>query len=167
MIADCRDILNSHGITAILTNAALLGAFRDGDLIPHCYGAVLTTFRNEIKPKEKKVIEDLKQKGFKIVKHFINNNYKIRVDKGKFNIEIVAYSEDDKCYYRQLKKKRKVIPKKLLKPPYTKIKLRGEVYDAPHNIKKFLRFMYVDWTVKLGSGSAPSNYKTKSHMVIK
>jgi hypothetical protein len=167
MLAKSRDILEKYNVTAILTNSALLGAFRDGDLISHCPGVVLTTFRSEIKPKEKFIIEDFKRAGFKIAKHFINKNYKLRVEKQGLNVEIVAYSEKGKYYYRKLKKKYKIIPKKLLRPPYTKIRLRGQTYNAPHNIKKFLRFLYEEWTVKLTSKSVPSKYKTKKHMVMK
>lgn len=167
MLADSRDILEKHGITAILTNSALLGAHRDGDLIAHCPGVVLTTFYNEIKPKEHIIIKDFKKAGFKLVKHFINRNYKIRVEKEGLNVEIVAYSEEGKFYYRQLKKKRKVIPKKLLKPPYDKIILRGEKYTTPGNIEKFLNFLYVNWKTILDSKSTPSSYKTKKHMVVR
>jgi len=171
MLADCRDILEANGITAILTNSALLGAYRDGDLIPHCYGAVFTCFRSEVKPRELTLLKDLGRAGFKVVKHFINDNYKIRIIKpfdGKtFTIEIVAYSDNGQVYYRQLKKKKKIIPKKLLRPPYSKIKLRGETYTAPKNIPKFLRFLYVNWKIKRGPGGSPSAYKNGKHMVVK
>jgi hypothetical protein len=166
MLSDVKNILDKYNIICILTNSALLGVYRDGDMIHHCPGAVLTTFYDQIKPLEFKIIEDLKKLNFKILKHFINKSWKLKVGKEGLNIEIVGYQESKKFYYRQMKRKKKVIPKKLLKPPFSKIKLRGVVYNAPPNIEKFLNYLYNDWTIKLTSDTSPSSYKTTKHMVV-
>jgi len=166
MLADVKNILDKYKIICILTNSALLGAYRDGDMIHHCPGAVLTTFYDQIKPLEFKIIDDLKKAGFKIIKHFINKSWKLKVGKEGLNIEIVGYQDSKKFYFRQMKKKKKVIPKKLLTAPYSKIKLRGVYYIAPRNIEKFLNYLYVDWTVKLTCAMSPSSYKTKNHVVV-
>ena len=165
MLSDIRDILEKNNITAILTGSALLGARREGDLLAHCPGVVLSTFYDQIKPKENSVISDLKNAGFKIEKHFINRNYKIRVSKKGLNAEICGYSEAKKYYYRKIQNKTKIIPKKLLSPPWGSIELRGKLYKTPHNIEKYLRYTYKNWKVKMTG--TPSSYKTNKHMRIK
>lgn len=165
MLSRVRDILEKNNITAILTGSALLGARREGDLLAHCPGVVLSTFYDQIKPKEDKVISELKKAGFKIEKHFINRNYKIRISKKGLNVEICGYSEAKKYYYRKLQNKTKIIPKKLLLPPWGSIELRGKTYKTPHNIDKYLIFTYKNWKAKMTG--TPSSYKTKKHMGIK
>jgi hypothetical protein len=159
-------ILEMNGITSLLTNSALLGAYRDNDLISHCPGTVLTTFYDEIKPKEEIIIKRLKKKGFKIDKHFINRNWKLRVSKKGLNIEIVGYSLGKDNYYRKIKNKKKVIEKRFLMPPFGNIEVRGITFRCPKDIEGFLNFIYVDWRIKLTSNSSPSKYKSKRHMVI-
>lgn len=168
MLHAARNVLNKNGVLCLLTNSALLGAYRDEEMIPHAMGAVLTTFYNEIKPKSERIINELKEAGFKIQKHFVNRNFKIRLARGRLNIEIVGYSlsENGKYYYRKLRKKKKVIPAKYLKKPYSKIKLYNYEFLAPGDIESFLSFMYVDWRMKLTKKCSPSKYKTKNHMVI-
>jgi len=165
MLAECKNILESNGAPAILSGSALLGAYRDGDLVPWCYGAVLSSYKNNLQKNEDKIISDLKNSGFKIARHYTGDNYKIRVDKGKFNIEIVGYIKNKKYFFRQLNDKKKIISKKFLLPPFGEIQLRGETYKTPADIEGFLEFIYQDWKTPTRSMS-PSTYKNREHMRI-
>ena len=166
MLSDVYDILKKNKVTAILTNGALLSAYKTGDLFPHAMGALFSTFYNEIKPKQNVLIKQFIKSKFKISKHFKGKNFKIRVKKGKFNIEVVGYTRGEKYYYRQLKNKKKVIPFEFLDPPYTTITLRQKAYRTTQNIEGLLNFLYNDWRAELTSKIAPSQYKTYNHMVI-
>lgn len=165
MLKDTFQILTKYNVPAILTNSALLGAYRDGDLIPHCFGAVVTTFRNDIVKYETEITKSIQKKGYKVVKHFKNKNYKIRFVSGRLNIEICAYTEGEKYYYRQLKNKKKVIEKNFLQKPYGNILIRGEQFTTPSDIEGFLNFMYKDFTVKLEGQTSPTKYKTSNHVI--
>jgi len=159
-------ILQKHKITTLLTGSALLGIYRDRELRPNCMGIVLTAFYDEIKPKENDLIRDFKKSGLKISKHFKNRNFKIRVKKGKLNIEICGYSKAAHYYYRQLSNKKKIIPIKLLEKPYNDLIFQGIKYQTPKNIEKYLEFIYNDWKTPVGGRPSPSTYKTSKHMVI-
>lgn len=164
MLIEITQLLNKYNIPALLTNSALLGAYRDGELIAHSLGVVISTFYDEIKPKEKIILSELKQDGFIIQKHFINRNWKIRVGKGRLNVEICGYSDGGDVWYRQLKNKRKVILKKFFMKPFGKIKLSGYEFNCPQDIEGFLNYLYNDWKIKLTSKSTPSKYKSDKHM---
>lgn len=166
MLYDAYKILKKNNIPAILTNGALLSAYKIGDLFPHSMGAVLSTFRDVIIQKDKILIKSFQKQGFKISKHFIGLNYKLKIKKGKFNIEICGYTRGKDYYYRQLKNKKKVIPIKYLNPPYRKIKIRDYVFITTKYIEELLSFMYNDWKADLKSQSTPSGYKSNRHMVI-
>lgn len=165
MLADCKNILEKNGVPAILSGSALLGAYRDGDLVPWCYGAVLSSYRNKLIENDDAIITDLKNAGFEIIRHYVGDNYKIRAERGKFNIEILGYKMNKKYFYRQLRNKRKIVPKKFFKKPFGKIVLRGEEYKTPADIDGFLEFIYLDWKTPIRSNT-PSEYKTRNHMVI-
>lgn len=166
MIRDVYRILKKHNVTTFLTNGSLLAIYKQGDLFRHAMGAVLSTFYAEIKPKEDKIIKSFQKAGFKISKHFVGENFKIRVKKKKFNVEIVGYTRGTLFYYRQLKNKKKIIPHEFFEKPYGKIKLRGMKYNTVRDIEGFLTFMYSDWRADIRKQSAPSKYKSTSHMVI-
>lgn len=168
MLYKISKILEKHGVISILTNSALLGAYHLGKPINYCWGMVLTTFYDHIKPKEDKIIEDLKKTGFKIKRHYKGLNFKIRLKKKNFHFEICGYSHDprNKVYYRKLSNKKKVIPEYLL-DWITKIKLYDYEFQAPGDVLKFLEFLYTDPShIFKSPGKSPSKYKTKNHMVI-
>ena len=164
MLIKCRDILNRNGVTPILTGSALLGARRGEGMVKDCMGAVLSTYYDEIKPKEKKIIKQLKKAGFKLRKRFVNRNYKLRFDYGRINIEIIGYSYNGKYYYRKLSNKIKIVPKKFFTKPLSHIKIGTHGFLAPRNINEYLSFVYTNWRVKMTGH--PSSYKTKRHMII-
>ena len=164
MLVDCKNILTLYNVHPILTGSALLGYMREGQLIKWCPGVVLSCFRDEIIKHENAIICDLQTAGFKIIKHYNGLNYKIRAKKKSLNVEILGYSFDGENYYRQLKNKKKIIPKVFFDKTSI-IKFYDVIFLAPKNIKKFLEFCYVDWKTPM-TGS-PSSYKNKSHMVVK
>ena len=163
-----KNIIGSEGLTALLTGSALLGAHRDKDLIPWCWGAVLTVFTSELTDvKKENLIKKLKDSGYKIKKYYsMLKNFKIRIDKGPYNIEITGYNYRPGQFYRTLKRKEKVIPENLLLPPYSKIRVRGYKFTCPHCIESFLSFIYLDWKTVIRS-ARPAEYKSKLHMVNK
>lgn len=166
MLRDVYKILKKNKIPVILTNGALLSAYKTGDLFPHAMGAVLSTFRDIISQKDDILIKQFIKAGFKISKHFKGKNYKLRVKKGKFNIEIVGYTRGEKYYYRQLKNKKKIIPLKYFDKSLKKIKLRDTIYITVSDIEGFLSFIYNDWKDDLKTKMTPSVYKSNRHMVI-
>lgn len=166
MLRDVYKILKKNNIPAILTNGALLSAYKIKDLFPHAMGAVLSTFRFSILPKDKSLIKQFVKAGFRISKHYTGLNYKIRVKKGKFNIEIVGYTRGKDYYYRQLQNKKKIIPLKYFDKSLKKIKLRNTIYVTVSDIEGFLSFIYNDWKADLIGNESPSTYKSNRHMVI-
>jgi hypothetical protein len=167
MLCEVSTILNMLCITNILTGSALLGLYRDGELRPNCWGVTLTCFYDQIKPKEELIKNHLKLKGYKIEKHFINRNWKIRASKGQLQIEICGYSynPDKKIYYRKIKNKIKFIPIEFLDKNMLFIKNCFK-FKVPFDIKKYLKFTYKDWKTPVNGRPSPSSYKTKKHMVV-
>lgn len=166
MLAECKHILEKYNIPVILTGSALLGAYRDGDLVPWCPGVVISSYYKPLAKNEDAVIEDLKNAGFNIARHYRNKeDYKIRVTKNSLNVEIFGYSKNKKYFYRKLSNKMKIIPKRFLLKPFGQITVRGETYNTPKDIEGFLEWVYVDWKTPTRSKS-PSTYKRKNHMVM-
>jgi len=166
MLAECKHILEKYNIPVILTGSALLGAYRDGDLVPWCPGVVISSYYKPLARNENAVIDDLKNAGFKIKRHLKNDeNYKIRVIKNNLNVEILGYAKNKKYFYRKLSSKIKQTPKRFFTKPFGQITVRGETYNTPKDIEGFLEWVYVDWKTPTRSKS-PSTYKTKKHMVI-
>lgn len=162
MLIDVKSILDKHKITNILAGSGLLGIVRDSNLIPWSPGVILIVFFDQIKEKNDKIISDLKEKGFKITRNFKKaKNYKIRVDKGKFNIEITGYSNHKKYYFRSSGKRIKTIPKKYLQE-LGYIEFQGNKFTCPQNIDGFLTHLYGNWKIVVKSKNR-HDYKAKTH----
>ena len=143
MLADARDILNKHGLFYLISGSALLGSVRENDLIKWSLGAVLNVKFNEIKKKEKEVIEDIKSAGYKIKRHFKRgSNWKIRFDKGRLNIEIVGYVLHGANYRRHYRHYYKVIPAVFFKEPFGEVEIRGEKFLCPRKKMKYILHLY-------------------------
>ena len=163
MLIDADKILRANKVPSILTNSALLGIYRDGNLIPWSMGVLLSTFYCDIAPKGGILLKAFRKAGFKISKYWTGKNYKIRLKKGKFNVEIVGYQKGVKWHYRELSNKKKVIPIQYLDPPYRKLKFHGYKFIVPRDIEGLLTFLYGNWQTPIMSKS-PGAYKTKEHM---
>ena len=71
MLAECDTILKNNNIQPVLTGSALLGAYRDGDLIPWAFGTVLLVMDyDRVVKLEEKLKTEFINAGFKIHRHF-------------------------------------------------------------------------------------------------
>lgn len=167
MLADVKETLDKFNVTSILSGSALLGIVRDGDLIPWSPGCILIVKFLEVKMVENKIKANLEKKGFKIKRHFKKvNNWKIRVDKGKFNIEITGYNyQKRKFWYRSSGKRIKTIPSKFLRNLKV-IEFRGVKYNCPKDTDEFLTHLYGDWK-KVIKSPVRSSYKAETHTRFK
>lgn len=167
MLKDVKEILDNYKIINVLSGSALLGIYRDNELRPNCLGVTYNVFYDQIKSVEDEIKKELTKSGFKIERHFINRNWKIRASKGRLQIEICGYSAyGTNYYYRQLKKKQKLIPRKFMDE--TKIlEFKGIKFNVPEDIESFLEFMYNDWETPVDNQTSPTNYKTKNFMRCK
>lgn len=165
MLADVKKILDNYKITNILTGSALLGIYRNGILRPNCLGVTFSVFYEQIKPVELRIIVHLNYFGFKIERHFINRNWKIRASKGRLQIEICGYTSAYVNYYRKIKNKVKTIPKEFF-DNLAKIKYKGVKYNVPKDIEGFLKYCYKDWKTPVDKDISPSAYKSENHMRI-
>lgn len=162
MLSDCKTILDKYNIKSILSGSALLGIIRDGDLIPWSPGCILIVDFDKIKRYQNKIIPDLKEKGFKITRHFKKrSNFKIRVDKKIFNIEITGYSHKKDFWWRSSGKRIKTIPDSFFKNT-TDIEFKGCIYQAPEKIDKFLTHLYGNWR-KVIKSEIRHSYKAQTH----
>jgi phosphorylcholine metabolism protein LicD len=164
MLEDVKETLDRYNVTSILSGSALLGIIRDGDLIPWSPGVILIVYYSKVKPVENKIKADLIKKGFRLTRHYKKaKNWKIRVDKKKWNVEIVGYdlSDNSKNYYRSSGKRIKIIPAKyfcFLK----EIGFKGVIYKCPEDVDGFLTHLYGDWKKPIKSENR-SSYKAKTH----
>ena len=164
MLSDCADVLEYFKIPYHLSNSALLGAYRDGDMIPWSNGAVLNVLYDDAKPYEDMIKKMLIDKGFIIVRHFKKQSkWKIRADKLKYNIEITGYYKNNGNYERKANKRIRTIPIKYIEGVKNHIELRGRIYPAPADIENFLNHMYVDWKTKIRTDKR-SEYKNHKHI---
>jgi phosphorylcholine metabolism protein LicD len=162
MLADVKLILDKHKVTNILSGSALLGIVRDGDLIPWSPGCILIVKFSDVKLKEFKIIDDLKSAGFKIKRHYKkSSNWKIRVDKGNYNIEITGYDKQRDHYFRSSGKRIKTIPLKYL-DNLTKIKSKYGKFICPKDTAGFLTHLYGDWRTVIKS-EVRHSYKAETH----
>lgn len=166
MLCDVKKILDFYKCTNILTGSALLGIYRDGELRSNCLGVTLSCFYDQVKPVELKIINELIKYKFKIERHFINRNWKIRASKGRLQIEICGYSAMNFHYYRFIKRKMKIIPKTFF-DNLTKLKFKGVKFNVPKDIEGYLKFVYNDWKTPVDKQISPSLYKSDKHMVVK
>lgn len=163
MLQEVKIILDKLKIKNVLTGSALLGFYRDGCLRPNCLGVLLTCAYNDVKPKENKITNRLVYAGFKIERHYKNENWKIRASKGRLQVEIVGYSFDGNIYYRKLKNKIKYFRKDFF-DDVKEIEFNNFKYIVPNNIIEFLEYCYKDWKTPVNKECSPSNYKSENHM---
>jgi len=151
MMADCQAVLKANGVNPIVGGSALLGWRREKDLIPWEGGVVLCVRMHEIKnaQQEKKIYDELIEKGFEITKYFNKKEkWKITAHKKPFNVEIVGFFKNKKNYVRIPNRKRiRTIPKHFLTKPFSEIEIRGVKYRAPLLIDEFLSHLYVNWQI--------------------
>jgi len=163
MLADCKSILDKHGVISILSGSALLGAYRDGELIPWQTGIILIVDSEDIEKKQNRIKKDLIKKGFIVKKHFTTkNNFKIQIRKSKFTVEIVGYYKNGKNYERKTKKKIRTVPIEFFTPPFGEIKIHGVKYNTPKDIAGYLTHLYGDWRTPIRS-PYPSTFRAKTH----
>lgn len=145
MLADVQDILLYFGVTPILSNSALLGAVRSGDLLSWQTGVVLIVKYEEVKEIQLDIINELNAKGFIIKKLFAKRqDWKITAGKNNFIVEIVGYhhNNENSRYERKVHGHIKSVPDYFFNPPYEKIKLRDVEYNIPLNYTGYLKLLY-------------------------
>ena len=146
MLSACNVICKKHGMNPILSGSALLGIVRDGDMVPWSLGAVLIVDSVEAVKVDDKIINDLRAHGLKIKRYFPKKeNWKIRADAGKFNVEITGYYRLGDNYVRNTGTRYKVIPAHFFDDFTVDMILRGTKYCAPRDTESYLSHLYADW----------------------
>jgi hypothetical protein len=147
MLKDAKEILDSFNIQHILTGSALLGRYRDGEIVPWCAGAVLNVvIDKKIIRFSKKIRKEFEKRGYKVKYNNFKQGWKIRADKKGLNVEICGYYLDDGHYKRISNGRMRIIPEKFFRKPFSKITMTDlTVYDCPANIEEYLSHLYIDW----------------------
>jgi phosphorylcholine metabolism protein LicD len=146
MLSACNVICKKHGLKPILSGSALLGIVRDGDMVPWSMGAVLIVDSEKAIKVDDKIINDLRAHGLKIKRYFREKeNWKIRADAGKFNVEITGYYRLGDNYVRNTGTRYKIIPAHFFDGPLLDMDLRGTRYKTPWNLDGYLSHLYADW----------------------
>lgn len=155
MLSDAQDILLSFGVVPILSNSALLGAVRDGDLVPWQTGVVLIVKWDDINPYMFDIINTINTKGYKITKFFKHKKeFKITIERDGLVVEITGYhyNKDNNKYERKCRSKYKSVPDYFFNPPYEQIEIRGTKYNIPLNYTGYLKLLYGnDWQTPVRS----------------
>jgi len=155
MLSDAQDILLSFGVVPILSGSALLGAVRDGDLLPWQTGVVLIVKYEEIKPYIFDIVNTINEKGYKITKFFKHKKeFKITMMRDGLLIEITGFhlNTDNNKYERKCRSKYKSVPDYFFNPPYKQIDIRGIFYNCPFETEKYLELLYTkNWRTPIKS----------------
>ncbi len=145
MLSDAQDILLSFGVTPILSGSALLGAVRDGDLVPWETGLVLIVKYDEIISHAISMINEIKTRGYNVPIFFKHRKeFKITIERDGLVIEITGYhfNKDNNHYERKCKSKYKSVPAEFFTPPYDQVEIRGVIYNRPFGTGKYLELLY-------------------------
>jgi hypothetical protein len=145
MLCDARNVLIGFDIDYVLSNAGLLGAVRDGELIPWARGLVLI-----VKSEQIEYIRDDIRRKFESMGYFIKSymhsakRFKITIQKDNLCVEITAYHYNDELKRRERRvgAKHKSVPAYYYDSPYHKVKLYDEFFNAPFLECEYLKLLY-------------------------
>lgn len=157
MLCEARDVLNKYGVEYVLSNAGLLGALRDGELIPWARGLVLIVKSEQIGALQLTLKSEFEKRGYHI-RVFMKpeNRFKITIEKLGLDlcVEITAYylNRTTNRRERRVGNKYKSIPAQYYDAPYHKIKLRDEIFNVPFLECEYTELLYgKDWHTPIRS----------------
>ncbi len=156
------DVFNRHLITPlILDGGALLGAYRDGNFPEDDWNDIdLTTFDSQWKHVDG-LTKDLEKEGFKLHHAWSPTDKKsgqvaYKKDKCKIDLMFKKFSEPEhrpeRVWWCVYKSSGDVVYKSVPLKYYAEladIKLHGLLFDAPKNMKGYLRYRYGNWRKKV------------------
>lgn len=142
----------------MLSDGALLGAVREGDLIPWDWDSELSLLYDEVKDRGPDIVEDLRGAGFTVRKAvFRRRDWKINASRHPgYKVTLRAWYLHGDCYRRE----RFSLPRRFLEER-CEIELRGERYQAPADLDGYLTHVYGDWRTPVRS-SEISDYVSDS-----
>ncbi len=147
-----KKILDDRGIPFLLMHGTLLGAYRDGNFIPHDNDLDLGIYEIDDE-RMKSVIPDLYEAGIKICRFHYGIIYSF-IYKGLIcDIDVIQNAKFPfkSRYYRVLTE---LVPKKLLLE-YTSYDFLGTSFFIPKRVEDFLAYEYgKDWRVPRKGRSA-------------
>lgn len=132
-LKEFADVLDGLGLFWFLACGALLGAYRDGDLVPWDHDVDVELKEEEAKSRSQKIHAALKSAGFRTE----NRTYGIRAKKYGHKYAIRMWQQ--KGNMRTLG--RKQLPDYFFKN-LSSIKLRDSKYPCPSNVEKYLEWKY-------------------------
>ena len=164
------DVLVNNNIKCFLTGGSLLGAYRDGGELPadNYPGGNFNVVADEIQKNYKKLKRDFIDLGFRPVRGSENRTFtifvksKIKSEKTKIQCELIGYEKNGDMYERKAKFL-KVIPSEFFEKQFKKVIFLDYKYPAPHDIEKYLEWLYIEWKVKNNS-TKEKNLKNSNHI---
>jgi phosphorylcholine metabolism protein LicD len=162
MLSDCKSVLDRYSIKSILSGSALLGMLRDGHLVPWERGLLLIVDFDDICIAQVAIVNDIKELGFEIRKHFPGKlNFKIQSWKKEFDIEIAGYYKEGGFYFRKTRHRLRNIPEYYLKDANQTIKIYNTEYIIPNDPDSYLTHLYGDWRTTIRSND-PADFRANT-----
>ncbi len=130
-----------------LARGALLGAYRDGDLMPHDDDIDMEV-SVEYGARVNEIVKGLEEKGFDVVTVYrANNLQKIIGCKYDFVYALRFWKKVGEVWHCRKQK----IPDKYFNNHGT-INLKGDEYPCPSDIEGYLEYIYGDWETRKKKG---------------
>ncbi len=148
-------VLSRYEMSWFLGCGALLGAYRDGDLIPWDWDVEFEAKAEEASSYMRNLVKDLRKEGFKQIR---TDRKGIRIRCKKYGCRYLLRLWKKEGEFRYLEKNWKL-------PDYFfralgKIELRGNQYPCPVDIEGYLTWKYGNWRTPI---RAADGYNTKDY----
>ncbi len=167
-LKELADILTEMNLFWFISCGTLLGAYRNGDLLPWDSDIDVELREEEARSRAGELIRKLKKAGFKTSSSIgkLRQTYRIYAHKHGHQYAIRLWREVDN--YRYLGRMR--LPAEFFKDnSLSQIEIRGHKYPCPRNIEGYLVWKYgPDWRVPIPgqAGTAhPPNYLLKDEEI--
>lgn len=159
-LVELAAILDRLKVQYYLADGTLLGAVRDGDLIPWDDDVGLCMKHEDFQDRREALKEELIAHGFE-VEEGSTRNPKLNIFKRSEKFELTSWRLRGRMRVRWGLK----MPARFLEAPGL-VTLRGRVYPSPSPVEDYLAHRYGDWqTPRVGRGTHSPAIKTRWSLV--
>ena len=147
IIGEVRDILAGKGIFPVLNTGTVLGIFREGDFIDWDWDTEFFLLYEQVKDMQEELQEALTKSGFETkMTRAEKRNWKIKVQKEHWKVELCAWSAEGDRYVRKMNGGKSVysIPRRYMEDLQTVV-FYDHMYFMPSDYEGFLTHLYGDW----------------------